>query len=221
MRYKYVFMDLDGTITEPVVGITNAYMYALSKFGIEVKDRAELHQVIGPPLRQSFSKYYGFSDEDTEKAVKYYREYYSGRGLEENDIMPGISEALETLKNTGCKVYVATSKPEEYAVRILQNVGLDGYFDYIAGASMDSSRDNKIAVMQYLLEHIAEVEGDVDISDIVMVGDRWHDIDGANHFNMDSIGVTFGYGDRKELTDYGATYIVDSTEEMVDIILAV
>ena len=219
MKYKYIVMDLDGTITEPVMGITNAYMYALSRFGIKVTDRSELFKVIGPPLRKSFREFFGMSNEDTEKAVEYYREYYGTKGLEENEVMPGIKESLDKLKAEGCKLYVATSKPELYADKILLNIGVRDYFDYVAGASMDASRDNKIAVMEYLIEQIKKTEGKVAMADIVMIGDRWHDIDGANHFGIDSIGVTFGYGSYEELSEYGATYVVETAQEMTKIIL--
>lgn len=217
MKYKYVLFDLDGTITEPVMGITNAYMYALEKFNIKVAERSELFKVIGPPLRQSFPEFYHLSEEDTERAVKYYREYYSGRGLEENDIMPGIPETLVSLKQAGCRLYVATSKPEEYAVKILQNLKLDGYFDYIAGASMDGSRDNKISVMEYLIEKIRLDNPQAKIREMIMVGDRHFDVDGAKAFNMDSIGVLFGYGSRQEFEKAGASYIVERAEEITAI----
>jgi phosphoglycolate phosphatase len=217
MRYKYVLFDLDGTITDPVIGITNAYMYALEKFNIKVNDRSELFKVIGPPLRQSFPEFYKLSGEDTELAVKYYREYYGRKGLEENDIMPGIPETLGRLKQEGCKLYVATSKPEEYAVKILQNLRLDGWFDYIAGASMDGSRDDKVSVMQYLIEKIRYDNPEAKISEMVMVGDRHFDVEGAGHFNMDSIGVLFGYGSRQELEEAGATYIVDTADGIANV----
>jgi phosphoglycolate phosphatase len=217
MKYKYILFDLDGTITDPVMGITNAYMYALEKFNIKVADRSELFKVIGPPLRQSFPEFYHLSDEDTELAVGYYREYYGGRGLEENDIMPGIPETLEKLKASGCKLYVATSKPEEYAVKILQNLELDGYFDYVAGASMDGSRDNKASVIEYLMEKIRIEDPQAAVREMVMVGDRSFDVEGAKAFGMDSIGVLFGYGSRQEFEQAGATYIVETADEILNI----
>lgn len=218
MSYQYVLFDLDGTITEPVIGITNAYMYALKKFGIEVSDRSELHCVIGPPLRQSFQEYYGLNSRDTEKAILYYREYYGNQGLKENDLMPGIRETINKLKEAQKKLYVATSKPEEYAKKILQYLDMDQEFEYIAGSSMDASRDNKIAVMEYLLNKIKKDYPDMEISECIMIGDRCFDIDGANYFNMDSIGVLFGYGNSEELEGSKATYIVDTAEKIVDII---
>lgn len=216
MKYCNVFFDLDGTITEPEKGIINGVIYALNKFGIEVSERASLHKFIGPPLRVSFPEFMGFDEEKTEQAVLYYREYYSVNGLVENDIMPGMEQALKMLKENGAKLYVATSKPEEYAIKILENLGLDGYFDIIAGASFDGSRDTKEAVMEYLMKQIGVEKSD---RNTVMIGDRHFDINGANYFGLDSIGVLFGYGSREEFEEAGATYIVDTAEEMVDIIL--
>jgi phosphoglycolate phosphatase len=217
MKYKYVFFDLDGTITDPVMGITNAYMYALEKFGIRVTERSELFRVIGPPLRKSFPEFYHLSEHETELAVGYYREYYGDRGLKENDIMPELPETLEKLKEAGCKLYVATSKPEEYAVKILQNLELDGYFDYIAGASMDGSRDDKASVIRYLMDIIHTDFPQSDVREMVMVGDRCFDVEGAKAFGMDSIGVLFGYGSRDELENAGATYIVETAKELLSI----
>lgn len=221
MGYKNIFFDLDGTITEPVMGITNAIIYALDKYNIKVAERSELYKFIGPPLRYSFREFYGFSESDSEQAVKYYREYYADRGLIENEIMPGMEQALKTLKEKGYKLYVATSKPEPFAIKILENLNLAQYFDIIAGSTMDNTRDTKELVMSYLLEQIGIEKGSEDIKDIVMIGDRKFDIEGANCFDMDSIGVLFGYGDREEFEAAGATYIVETAEEMVDVIAGV
>ncbi len=218
MRYKYIFFDLDGTITEPALGITNGIIYALDKFGIEVTDRTSLYKFIGAPLRDSFREFYGFTEEEVERAVALYREYYSDKGIIENEIMPGIEEALASLRNAGCKLYVATSKPEIYAKKILEHIGLDSYFDIVAGSQLDGSRDNKELVLRYLLETsgINHVDG---ISSTVMVGDRKFDIEGAKAVGIDHIGVTFGYGDKLELETAGALKIVDTAKELTEYIL--
>lgn len=218
MKYKYVLFDLDGTITEPFKGISNGIIYALDKFGIMVEDKSTLRKFIGPPLRDSFRDFCGFSDEQAEEATTYYREYYGVKGLGENDVMPGMDRALETLYNQGYKIYLATSKPEKFAKIILENLGLLQYFDIAAGASFDGSRDKKELVMEYLLEQIKSKNPNFSISEAVMVGDRHFDIAGAKYFNMDSVGVTFGYGDYEELKSAGATFVVDSSEELVRVI---
>lgn len=217
MRYSNIIFDLDGTITEPVEGITNALIYALDKFNIQVDDRNSLNRFIGPPLRESFKEFYGFDNDMSEKAVGFYRDYYSDRGIIENDIMPGMDESLSILKKEGLKLYIATSKPEIYAKKILDNLGLLQYFDMVAGSLLDGSRDKKEMVLEYLLGHICKDH--MERSRCIMIGDRRFDIEGAIKCNIHHMGVTFGYGERKELEAAGAMYIVDSAEEMTRIIL--
>lgn len=220
MRYRHIFFDLDGTVTEPVQGITNAVIYSLEKFNIKVTDRTSLYKFIGPPLRYSYKEFFGFSDEEAERAVAYYREYYSAHGIVENEIMCGMDEALKKLKDAGCHLYIATSKPEIYAVQILEHLKLADYFDIIAGSLMDGSRDDKKLVIQYLLDRFGAEAEPVKLESVVMVGDRKFDILGAAHFGMDNIGVTFGYGDRAEFEECHAMHIVDSAEELVEYILS-
>lgn len=217
--YRYVFFDLDGTITEPAEGIYGGILYALERFGITVADRDSLAPYIGPPLRDSFREFQGFSAEQAERAVGYYREYYSTKGILQNELMPGMRTAFRRLEQAGCKLYVATSKPELFARQILEYLDLSSYFQVIAGSSMDGSRDNKVAVLQYLLEQIG-VERDSDaIRDIVMVGDRKFDVLGAQEFGIDQIGVLFGYGSREEFEACNTRFVVETAEEMTDIIL--
>ena len=217
-KYKYILFDLDGTITEPYLGISNGIKYALNKFGIKMDDKETLRKFIGPPLRDSFRDFCGFSEEQAEEATAYYREYYGVNGLEENEIMPGMDDALRLLYDKGYKLYLATSKPEKYAKIILDNLGLLEYFDIAAGASFDGTRDKKELVIEYLLEQIKEKYDDFSIEQAIMVGDRHFDIHGAKYFDMDSIGVTFGYGDYKELNNAGATYVVDEAMGIVDVV---
>ena len=139
--YDFILFDLDGTLTDPGVGITNSVAYALRKWGIEVEDRKELYTFIGPPLSASFAKYYGFSEEDSLKCVDYYREYFGDIGIFENEVYDGIHDLLTHLKETGKTLVLATSKPEQYAKRILEHFDLAKYFDYVSGASMDESRN--------------------------------------------------------------------------------
>lgn len=212
--YGVVLFDLDGTLTDPGIGITNSVAYALRKWGIEPPPRTELFKFIGPPLADSFSKFYGFSTEDAEKSVEYYREYFRDRGLYENEIYPGAEAMLKALKADGRKVVLATSKPEEFAKRILEYFHIDGYFDFMAGASMDSSRNKKGDVIAYALRDAKITE----LKNAVMVGDREHDILGARENGLDSIGVLFGYGSREELKAAGATHIAEKMEDILKII---
>lgn len=212
-NYDVVLFDLDGTLTDPAVGITNSVMHALKKYGITVEDRRELYKFIGPPLHESFEKFYGFSREEALQAVEYYREYYRDKGIYENAVYDGIEEMLKSLYESGKKIILATSKPEVFAKEILRYFNLEKYFYYSAGANLDGSRTNKAEVIKYALK-----EGEVtDKSTVVMVGDREHDIIGANKNGIDSIGVLFGYGNRNELETAGATYIAQTVEETMRI----
>ena len=213
--YDVILFDLDGTLTDPGVGITNSVAHALAHWNIEVTDRATLYKFIGPPLSDSFMRYFGFSEEDAMHAITVYREYFSVKGLYENEVYPGIPELLQSLKKMGKTVVLATSKPEKYAVEILRHFVLYDYFDIIAGASMDESRNKKADVIAYALSQMK----DPDISKLIMIGDREHDVLGAKQFGIDSIGVLYGYGDRAEHEAAGATYIVEKVEDILPLIL--
>lgn len=213
--YNYILFDLDGTLTNPGLGITNSVMYALKKFNIEVNDRTALYKFIGPPLQDSFQRYYGFSKEESDLAVKYYREYFSVHGLYENEVYDGIENLLIELKKKNKSLLVATSKPETFAVEILKHFHLEQYFDFIAGATMDSSRNTKADVISHALEN-CKIS---DLTSTIMVGDREYDILGAKQVGLDSIGVLFGYGNYEELEAAGATYIAESIRDILNFIL--
>lgn len=209
MKYTTMLFDLDGTLTNPGLGITNSVAYALKKYGIDVKYRTELYKFIGPPLLNSFQDYYGFSEEQAAQAVEYYREYYQKTGIYENYVYEGIPELLKELKAEGITLLVATSKPEPFARLIMEHYHLADYFTYIAGATMDNkTRVKKADVIRYAMQN-CEAE---DKKKLVMVGDRKHDILGAKEVEIDSVGVLFGYGDREELEQAGATYIAETVE---------
>ncbi len=212
--YDTIFFDLDGTITDPGIGITNSVAHALAKWNIHVEDRTTLYRFIGPPLIDSFQQFYGFSREDSIRSVEYYREYYRDRGIYENEVYPGIEDMLAALKRAGKKVVLATSKPEEFARMILEHFHIDGYFDFVAGATMEETRTKKTEVIAYALEQC----GIRDVSSVVMVGDRDYDILGAKAFGMDSIGVLFGYGSREELNRAGATYLAETVEDILPLV---
>ncbi len=213
-KYDTILFDLDGTLTDPAIGITNSVAHALKKWGIEVSDRSELYKFIGPPLLDSFSNYYGFTREDSERAVKYFREYFSVKGMFENAVYDGIKEVLSKLKANGKTLIVATSKAEIFAKKILEHFELAEYFDFVAGATFDSSRVKKEDVIDYALKSC----GIEDISRMVMIGDREFDIFGAKHFGMDSVGVLYGYGSREELEVAGATYIAEKPLDILNFV---
>ncbi|SMC72320.1 phosphoglycolate phosphatase [Papillibacter cinnamivorans DSM 12816] len=216
MSYDYVLFDLDGTLTDPGIGITNSVIYALKKYNIEVNDRSELYKFIGPPLRDSFEKYYGFSKEKAKMAVEYYREYYKDKGLFENSVYAGVDDLLKELKDNGKTMIVATSKPEVFAKQILKHFDLAKYFAFIAGSHLDGTRVNKDEVIKYALERC----NIIDVTKAIMIGDRAHDIWGAKKIGISSIGVLFGYGNRLELENAGADIIVDAVADVGRVLLA-
>ncbi len=206
--YNIFFFDLDGTLTDSSLGITNSVIYALKKFGIEETDRRNLYSFIGPPLTVSFEKYCGFSKEETERAVEYYREYYRDRGIFENYVYDGMEEVLKELKNQGRTLVVATSKPEPFARQIIEHFRLAQYFDYVAGMELDGRRATKAEVIRYALDACKIT----DRSQVLMVGDREHDVIGAKAAGIDCLGILYGFGTREELTRAGADYIEKTVE---------
>lgn len=214
-EYKYVLFDLDGTLTDPAVGITTSVAYSLKKFGIEVKDISDLNHFIGPPLLDSFMADYGFDKEKAQTAIDYYRERFRVKGLYENVVYDGVEAMLDKLKKSGKKLILATSKPEPFAKEILRHFNLEEYFIFAAGSNFDGTRTAKAEVIEYALESA----GVTDKSACVMVGDREHDIIGANKTGLDSVGVLYGYGSKDELQTAGATFVVESVTKLAELLL--
>ncbi len=211
LNVNYCFFDLDGTLTDPAVGITNAIMHALDRFGIHVEERSALYPFIGPPLEDSFMTFYGFSKEDAALAVRYYREYFSVKGLFENEVYDGIIQTLSELKARGVKLAIATSKPREFTVRILEHFGLLNYFDAIGAATMDGRISRKEDVLSNLLKQLCIR----DRSSVLMVGDRRYDIEGAKANDIDGIGVLWGYGSEEELREAGAKCLLKEPSDIL------
>lgn len=214
-NFEYILFDLDGTITDSGEGITKSVQYALKFFGISEDNLKELNKFIGPPLKDSFKRYYKFDDEKAEIGLLKYREYYAVKGIFENNLYDGIIELLEILKKNNKKIILATSKPEVYAKEILKYFKIDEYFTFVAGADFEETRVNKGDVINYAIQS-ANIS---DLSKVVMIGDREHDIIGAKENNVKSIGVLYGYGDVIELTQARADYIVKNTSELLNILL--
>ena len=222
-NYQYILFDLDGTLTDPKEGITKSVAYALKSYGIGVEDLDSLCKFIGPPLKDSFVKFYGFSEEQGYEAVEKYREYFKPYGVYENKLYDGVDNLLAELKSCGKKIVLATSKPTVFAKVILEHFDLMKYFDVVCGSELDGSRVKKGDVVAYALEQAAEMERVsvaestkvFDKSLAVMIGDREYDILGAKENGLDSIGVLYGYGDRAEHEAAGADYIVETVEELM------
>lgn len=215
MKFNTILFDLDGTLTDPGIGITNSVMYALDKYGITVSDRRQLFCFIGPPLWESFERFYGFSETDAKRAVEYYREYYRVTGIFENTVYDGIDALLASLENSSKTLLVATSKPEIFAEQILEHYDLAKYFSFIGGSELDGARVNKHEVIRYALE----MAGVTDLTTTVMVGDREHDILGAKTMGIASVGVLFGYGSRREFENAGADFIAETVDDLRRILL--
>lgn len=214
-KYDVILFDLDGTLTDSSPGIMNSIVYALKKYNIRVENTDDLRKFLGPPLHESFRDFYGFDDEKSMEAVGFYREYFSTKGLLENEVYSGIREMLEDLKDNGKRLILATSKPQPFTDRIMEHFDLANYFEFIAGSNMDGTRSKKAEVIAYALESC----GITGKSNVVMVGDREHDIIGAKTVGIDSVGVEYGYGDYDELSDAGATYIVKTVEELKELLI--
>lgn len=208
---QYLLFDLDGTLTDPMVGITSSVQYALEKFGIHVRYLKELIPFIGPPLAESFQKFYGFSKEDAEKAIQYYREYYAPKGIFENEVYEGIPEMLAHLTEAGFTLLVATSKPTVFARKVLKHFGMEDYFSFVGGSELDGSRTKKTEVISYILKTCG-----IEAKEAIMIGDRRHDIEGGKACGLESVGVLYGYGTEQELTEAGADHIIRTVAELED-----
>ncbi|MED0962061.1 HAD family hydrolase [Bacillus paramycoides] len=208
--YKIFLFDLDGTLTDPKEGIINSVLYALEKMGIEEGKISELDSFIGPPIQQSFAERYNMSEIEIEQAVVYFREYLKKSGLLENKIYDGIPTLLQELKDAGNRLYVATSKPTIFAKQVIEHFQLTSFFEEIVGSNLDGTRIKK----EEIIAHILQTNEELKKEEIVMIGDRKHDIIGANNNEIASIGVLYGYGSEKELSEARATYIVKDVEEL-------
>lgn len=214
MSITTVLFDLDGTLTDPGLGITNSVMHALRKMGVEPPEREALYKFIGPPLKWSFREYYGFDERQCEEALLGYREHFSVTGLFENELYPAIPGVLQKLKDAGLRLAVATSKPEPFSRRIIDHFGLMGYFEAVCGSTMEETRTEKWEVIDYALKLLR-----VSPSETVMVGDREHDVLGAKKCAVNCIGVLYGYGSREELEKAGAAAIAETPEQVAELIL--
>lgn len=211
MAQKTILFDLDGTLTDSGEGIINCAILALEHFGLPVPSREELRVFVGPPLHDSFIKF-GVPADKADEAVAVYRSRYIPIGKYENTPYPGIREMLEALRADGCKLFVATSKPEGMSVDILEHFDLAKYFDRICGATMDTSRSTKDAVIAYLLEENGRADN------MIMVGDTKFDVLGAAAHGIPTIGVSWGYGEVADMEAAGAVSIAHSAEELLSML---
>lgn len=208
--YTTFLFDLDGTVTDPKKGIVNSVLYALEKVGIEELHISELDSFIGHPIQQSFVERYNMNEGEVERAVFYFREYLKQRGLLENSVYEGIPNLLKQLKDNGNRLFIATSKPTIFARQVIEHFQLTNYFEDIIGSNLNGTRIKKEEIIAHIL---LQNEG-LNKEEVVMIGDRKHDIIGANHNGIASIGVLYGYGSENELIEVSSTHIAKDIEEL-------
>ncbi|MFJ7942021.1 HAD family hydrolase [Peribacillus sp. NPDC096622] len=214
-KYKVILFDLDGTLSDPKVGITKSVQYALQKMNIVEPDIDKLECFIGPPLQVSFAEYYDLDEKNTQKAIELYRERFKEKGMFENELYSNIALLLKSLKEQQFTLVVATSKPTVFAEQILKYFNIDQYFELIVGSNLDGTRASKTEIILYILNKYKEFT----LSDFIMIGDRKHDIIGAYNTGINSIGVTYGYGSFEELSHSNPTHIVKSVSQLKDILM--
>lgn len=215
---KYLLFDLDGTLTDPKVGITTCVQYALQSFGIEEPDLDKLEPFIGPPLKESFMNFYQMDEKQAEEAVAKYRERFQDIGIFENELYKGIPEMLHTLQSKGMFLAVASSKPTVFVERILEHFNIAKYFTVVVGSELDGTRVNKDEVVQEALKRLFK-DKPMQKEQVYMIGDRKFDVEGAKALEVESVGVTYGYGSMEELKEAKADYIVRSVEELQKFLL--
>ena len=211
--YKAILFDLDGTLTESGEGITKSVQYALEKLGKPEPDLESLRVFVGPPLLEQFMKYADLDEETARQAVTFYRERYSVTGIFENRPYPGVEEMLAGLKKKGYILAVSSSKPEYFVKKILDHFELTDYFTEIVGSEMNGGRTGKSEVIE---ETLRRLHMENKREQVMMVGDREHDILGAGKSGLSCLAVSYGYGSREELESAGPIQIVDSALEVLD-----
>lgn len=211
LTYQNILFDLDGTLTDPFEGLANSVQYSLKKMGLQEPDRTSIRRFIGPPLIHSYMEFYGLSRTDAERAVAYYREFYTVKGLYQNRVYPGMESLLSALKQADARLFVATSKPQGFAEEVLRHFGLTPYFEHIEGVAIDNCEVEKAVLMQALLQKFL-----LDKKETAMVGDRKYDIQSANKVGICSIGILHGYGSRAEFEACGAKVIVKDSYALKD-----
>lgn len=216
--YRLALLDLDGTLTDSAPGILSSIRHAYEALGIETPTDQTLQRFVGPPLAESFALH-GVPADRVPEALAAYREVYAGGRMLENSLYPGILECLTAVRAAGVRLAVATSKPEVYAHRITAHFGIDALVDGVYGATLDGSRGSKADVIQHALASLAEgAEGLPPREEIVMVGDREHDVLGAAAHGLGCLGVAWGYAVPGELEAAGALRVVTTTGELARVL---
>ena len=215
MSWNYICFDMDGTLSDSGPGITRCADYALRKMGVETAGPDSLRYFIGPPLTESFGVMNGMNDADVEQAIRYFRERYAEKGIQEHEPYPGIPETVCALRGAGKHLQIASSKPRPYILRILTEYGIIDCFENIVGSEFDGRLSKKTEVLAELLRRLDEAGADR--SDVIMIGDRHYDVRGAHEHGLPCVGVRYGYGSAEELAE--AEYTVGSAQELRELLL--
>ncbi len=212
MAIKHILIDLDGTLTDPKVGIHTSIRYAMEMLGYPLAADLNIDWTIGPPLKASLAKLLATQDDAlAEQALLAYRERFSVIGLFENEVYPSVAETLKALKAEGYRLFVATAKPTIYAKRILDHFELSQYFVHIYGSELTGERTNKAELIHYILER-----EQLNPEECLMVGDRQYDILGARHNGIEAVAVTYGYGTAEELAQAQPKAMFNQFSELLD-----
>lgn len=215
-KYDYVLFDFDGTVTDTGEGILKSLQYSFEAMGHEVPDLKDLKKFIGPPIHYSYTTFYGISEDQVGDYIKKYRERYRAKGIYECYVYEGMRETIEELRSKGVKIGIASSKPVSLIYDVMNHLGITELFDSATGVTVDDSNHSG---KTFLVLECMEKLGATDKSKVLMVGDRKFDIDGATGAGVDSCGVLFGYGSREEFKEHNATYIIEKSQDLLDIVL--
>ena len=217
MKYSYLLFDLDGTLTDSGEGIMRCVQYALEKFGITEQDVRKLRRFVGPPLTDSFRLFCGMNEEDALQAVRYYRERYEKQGILENQVYEGIPELLRDLAGEGRTLIVASSKPEVYVNKVLENFSIADYFACTIGSGINGKLSSKEEILAEVMRRCPSAAANRDRT--LMIGDRRYDIEGARSAHIDSVGVYYGYAEAGELEEAGADYTVQTVSGLRELLM--
>ena len=211
-KYDLVLFDLDGTLADPESGLLKSFSYALSRMGVDCSDVQSLKRFIGPPLYDEWQRVYGFSAEESGRALDYFHEYYEKDGWCDSVMYPEIPSLLSALRGAGVRIALATSKPEVFARKTLRLFDIHSYFDFEAGAYSDRIRDKKWEVLAYALEQFPDIPREK----CVLVGDRKYDAEGAHICGIDSIGIGWGHGSAEELSESGFVAVFQTKSSFLE-----
>lgn len=218
MKYKLVFFDLDGTLIDPKKGICKAINYASEKMGLKIRNSDEYHLFIGPPLGIVAREYFNLTPSETGVFIEHYRYFYMSYGINMNSMYDGIVELIKSLAKY-LEIGIVTSKPTVFANKILRTHGIRKYFNFVCGSSLSHSSESKAGILEEAISR-QELNNSLNRNELLMVGDRKFDVLAAKENGIDSVFVTYGYGNREEGIESQATYMIDSVQSLKEFFIS-